>query len=105
MLAFTWSKVNTQPLLIGVETYKATMEISVVFLQEDINISTSRSSYTTPGHIPTTQTCFSTMFTDAVLLIAWIKKILYIYGLEYYSGRKNGIMKFDGKWKKLKKSF
>ena len=37
-------KENTHPLLVGVQTCIATMEISVVVPQEDANQATSRSS-------------------------------------------------------------
>jgi hypothetical protein len=40
------------PLLMGMQTCVATVEINVVIPQEDENDSTSRSSYTTLGHIP-----------------------------------------------------
>jgi hypothetical protein len=39
------------PLLVGVTSNIATLEISLTVSQEIGNISTSRSSYTTPGHI------------------------------------------------------
>ena len=35
----------------------------------------------------------------------WIKKMWYIYTIEYYSViRNNGILKFAGKWKELEKN-
>lgn len=37
MLSGRWSKGSTHPLLVGVQTCPATMEISVVVLQEDGN--------------------------------------------------------------------
>ena len=49
MLERMW---NTLSLLVGVQTCTGTMKIRVVIPQEDGNQSTSRSSYTTIGHIP-----------------------------------------------------
>lgn len=43
---------NTHSLLVGLQTYIATVEISVGIAQKDENQSTSRSSYTTLDHIP-----------------------------------------------------
>jgi hypothetical protein len=69
-----------------------------------------------PGNVPTGQkdTC-STMFIAALFVIArrwkeprcpsteeWIQKMWYIYTMEYYSAiKKNGCMKFLGKWMDL----
>lgn len=52
MLARIWSKGNTPPLLVGIQTFTTTMEISMVVPQKDGNQSTSRSSYTTLRHKP-----------------------------------------------------
>ena len=46
-----WSTRNTPPLLVGVQTYTATMEISVAVPQNG-TLSTSRPRYITLGHIP-----------------------------------------------------
>jgi hypothetical protein len=69
-----------------------------------------------PEHVPTGKkdTC-STMFIAALFIIArslkeprcpsteeWIKKMCYIYTMEYYSAiKKNEFMKFLGKWMDL----
>jgi hypothetical protein len=69
-----------------------------------------------PGNVPTSKkdTC-STMFTAALCIITrswkeprcpstveWIKKMWYIYTMEYYSAiKKNEFMKFLGKWMDL----
>ena len=45
-------KEHTHPLLVGVQTCIATMEISVMVPQEDANQSTPRSRYTALGHLP-----------------------------------------------------
>ncbi|KAL6035709.1 hypothetical protein STEG23_008664, partial [Scotinomys teguina] len=52
MLERMWSKRNTSPLLVGVQTGTATLEINMVVSQKIGNHSTSRPSYTTLGHIP-----------------------------------------------------
>jgi hypothetical protein len=52
MLVRMWSKENTPPLLVGVKTCTTTLEINLVVSQKTRNSSTSRLSYTTPGHIP-----------------------------------------------------
>ena len=70
---------------------------------------------TYPEDVPTGKknTCF-TMFIAALFIIArswkesrrpsteeWIKKMWYIYTIEYYSAIKNEFMKFLGKWMDL----
>ena len=52
MLVRLWSKGNTPPLLVGVQTCTTTLEINLAVSQKTGNSSTSRPSYTTPGHIP-----------------------------------------------------
>jgi hypothetical protein len=52
MLVRTWSKGNTPPLLVGVQTCITTLEINLVVSQMIGNSSTSRSSYITHGNIP-----------------------------------------------------
>jgi len=56
MLLRMWSKGSTPPLLVRVKSCAATMKISVVIPQENENLSTSRSSYTTLRHTP--KECF-----------------------------------------------
>ena len=99
MLERMWSKGNTPPLLVRVQTCTATLEINMVVSQKIWNSSTSKSNYTTPKDTPSyhKDTCF-TMFTAAFFAITrtwkqprcpsikeWIKKIWYIYTMEYYS--------------------
>jgi hypothetical protein len=43
---------NTPSLLVEVETYKTTLEISLAVSQKTGDSSTSRPSHTTPRHIP-----------------------------------------------------
>ena len=47
-----WSKKNTPPLLVGVQTCTATVEISIAVSHKIRNQSTSRSSGNTLGNIP-----------------------------------------------------
>jgi hypothetical protein len=47
-----WSKEKAPPWLIGVQTWAATLEINKEVSQKIKNQSTSRTSHTTPGHIP-----------------------------------------------------
>jgi hypothetical protein len=46
------SILKNTPLLLGVQTFATTLEINLVISQKVANRSTSRTSYTTPGHIP-----------------------------------------------------
>ena len=46
-----WRKGNTSSLLVEVQTCTKTLEIDLVVSQKTGNSSTSRSNYTTPGHI------------------------------------------------------
>ena len=46
MLARSWSRGNISPLLVGVQTCTAIMEISVMVPQEGSNQATSRTGYT-----------------------------------------------------------
>ena len=52
MLERMWSKGNIPPLLVGIQTCTAILEISIVVSQKFGNQYTSRSSDTTLGHIP-----------------------------------------------------
>jgi hypothetical protein len=52
MLLKMWSKRNSPPLLVGVQTCTTILEINLVVSQKVGSRSTSRPSYTTPGHIP-----------------------------------------------------
>jgi hypothetical protein len=51
MLTRMWSKENSPPLLVGVQTSTTTLEINLVVSQKTGNSFTSRPSYTTPEHI------------------------------------------------------
>jgi hypothetical protein len=55
MLVKLWSKGNTTPVLVGVQTCTTTLEINFAVSQTFGNSSKSKSSYTiilAPGHIP-----------------------------------------------------
>ena len=107
---------NTPPLLVGVQTCTAAMKISMIVSQKIGNPTTSRSSISTVWHIPKGCTiilqghllnhvCSNIIRnTQTSSTEEWIRKIWYIYTMEYYSmGKKNDILKFAGKWKGLEK--
>ena len=52
MLERMWSNRNTPPLLVGMQTYTTTLEISMEISQKIGNQPTSGHSNTTLGHIP-----------------------------------------------------
>ena len=74
MLARMWSQENNPPLLIGVQTYTATMENKMVVSQKIVNQSKLKMQFTTLGHIPIKapsnhkDTC-STMLIVALFII------------------------------------
>ena len=106
-------------MLVGLQVGTTTLEISLAVPQKNRHSTSGRSRNTTPGHIrrrcSNKDTC-STMFIAALFIIArswkeprypsteeWIQKMWYIYTMEYYSAiKKNGFMKFLGKWMDLK---
>jgi hypothetical protein len=45
-----WNKGNIPPLLVGVQTFTTTMEVSMVVPQKIRSLYTSRPSYHTLGH-------------------------------------------------------
>lgn len=51
LLSMMWNEGNIPPLWMGVESYTAAMEVSMGFPQKIGNRSTSKSSYSTLGHI------------------------------------------------------
>ena len=115
-----WRKRNTSPLLVGLQIGTTTLEISLAVPQKTCNLTSKRSCYTTPGHLPSdfpacNMDICSTMFIAALFIIArswkepsypstekWMQKMWYIYTMEYYSAiRNNEFMKFLGKWMEL----
>jgi hypothetical protein len=120
MLPRLWSKRNIPPLLVGVWTSTASVEIHLVVPQKTGNSATSRPTYTIPGHLPkrcstTSQEHLLNYIHSRFIVIArslkqprclsseeWIQKMWYIYTLEYYSAIENkDIMNFAGKWTEL----
>jgi hypothetical protein len=51
MLLRMWSKWNTPPLLVGMQTYTTILEINLAVSKKVEDSSTSISSYTTPRHV------------------------------------------------------
>lgn len=121
MLVNMESRGNTHPLLVGLQSWTASVEMSVAVLQENGNRFTSRSSYITLGHIPKWHFVLSwrhcsTMFIAVLFIISrnWKQarchstdeEVWYIYTIEYYSAvKKNETMEFSGKWIHLGKKF
>jgi hypothetical protein len=96
------------------------VEINLVVSQNTGNTSISRNSTTTPGHIlkdslPSQKDSLSDMFIAVLFIIPrnwkhlrcpftekWIKKMCYIYAIEYSLAMKKIIMNFEGKLMELK---
>ena len=114
MLNRMWGKGNASALLVGMQAGTAPLDVSVVISQKIRKQSSSRPSHTTFGYI--SKGC-SIMFIAALFVIArtwkqpkcsltkeWIRKMWYIYTMEYYTAEKNNdILNFAGKWMELKK--
>ena len=117
MLPRMWRKRNTPPLLVELQAYTTTLEISLAVPQK---IGHWKIQQFLAGHISKdVLTCnkdtSSTMFIAALFIIArswkeprcpsteeWIQKMQYIYTMEYYSAIKNNeFRKFLGKWMDL----
>ena len=120
MLERMWNEGNTHPLLVGMQTCTATVEISVVVSQETGSQPPSGPSNSTLGNIPKRcpiipQSICSTMFIAALFVISrtwkqprcpsieeWLKKVWNIYSLEFYSAVKNNdILNFACKWMEI----
>lgn len=111
---------NTHPSLVRVQTCTTTVEISVAVLQEDGNISASRTWY--PTYPKDLISCYrdicSSLLIAALFMIArnwkqprspssdeWLEKIWCIHTTKCYSAvNKNEIMKSTGKWVEIEKS-
>ena len=113
-----WSEGNTHPLLVGMQTCAATVEISVAVSQETGN--QPPSAIPLLGIYPRDALSYyksicSTMFIAALFVIArtWkqprcpsveerLKKVWNIYTLESYSAVKNNdILNFACKWMEI----
>jgi len=109
-------------LLVGVQTYTASLEVDMAFLRE-LGMDLPQNSVIpvldiypkeTPSYHKDTS---SSMFMTTLFIIArnwkqlrcpstegWIKKMWHLYTVEYYLAVKNNdIMKFAGKWIELPK--
>jgi hypothetical protein len=113
-------KRNTPPLLVGLQACTTILEISLAFPQKIGIVLTEDPAIPYLGICPEdAPTCnkdtYSTMFIAALFIIArswkeprcpstadWIKKMWYIYTMEYYAAIKNNeFMKFLDKWMNL----
>ena len=115
MLARMWSKGNTPLLLVGVQMCTAILEINMADPQKIGNHATSRPLQGMhPKDAPSNykDTCLRYVHNSFLhnsqkqprchLTKEWIRKMWYIYIMEYDSAVKNnGIMKFSGKWMEL----
>ena len=120
MLERMWSEGNTHPLLVGMQSCTATVEISVAVSQETKSQPPSGPSNSTLRNIPKDALSYyksicSTLFIAALFVIArtwkqprcpsieeWLKKVRNIYTLEFYSAVKNNdILNFTCKWMEI----
>ena len=105
-------------MVIGVHICANTLEVNMVVFQKTGNSSTPRSNCRIPGHVPKrcpsepqglflnyaqgNFICNSQKQPRCPSTEEWIKKMWFIYTMEYYSAMKNkGIMKFAGQWMEL----
>ena len=116
-----WSKGNTPPLLVGVQTWIAALKISMAISQKIRSESTSRSSNTILGHIPKDAQLYhkdicSTMFVAALFMIArtwkqprcpsteeWIKNVVHLHNGILLRSKISDILKFACQWIELRK--
>ena len=116
MLGRLWGKGNTSALLVGVQTGTAPLDISMAISQEIRKnllhdpVIPLLGIYPKDAQLYHKDMC-STMFIAALFFIArtwkqpkchsikeWIRKMWYIYTMEYYSAEKNNdILRFAGK--------
>jgi hypothetical protein len=120
MLVRMWRKMNTLPLLVGLQGGTITLKTSLVVPQKIGHSITEDPAIPLLGMYPkdsptyNKDTC-STMFIAALFIVArsWkeprcppiqelVQKIWYINTMEYYSAIiNNDFMKFLGKWVEL----
>ena len=119
MLERVWRKGNPLTLLVGIQTSRATMENSV-----EIPLKTGNTTAYDPAipplgiHTEETRTerdTYTPMLIAALFIIArtwkqprcpsadeWIRKLWYIYTMEYYSAiKKNAFKSILMRWMKL----
>ncbi|KAL6079855.1 hypothetical protein STEG23_008701 [Scotinomys teguina] len=113
-------KRNTPPLLVEMQIGTTTLESSMANSQKIGNHSSSRPSHTTLGHkskegpvipqghmlnyVHSSIICNSQNLetTKCHSTEEWIRKMWYMYTMEYYAAEKNNdFMKFAGKWMEL----
>ena len=119
MLERVWRKGNPLTLLVGMQTSTATMEKSAQIPLKTGNRTALRPSNPTAGHTHRgnwieRDTC-TPVFIAALFIIArtwkqprcpsadeWIRKLWYIYAMEYYSAiKKNTFESLLMRWLKL----
>ena len=120
MLERVWRKGNPLTLLVGMQTGTAIMENSVEIPLKTGNKTAIWSSNPTPGQYTPRkpdlkETTCTLMFIAALFIIArtwkqprcpsadeWIRKLWYIYTMEYYSAiKKNTFESVLMRWMKL----
>ena len=110
-----WSKGNTLSLVVWVQTCTTTLETNLEVSQKIEYSSTSKSCYTTPGHIPKIDPLSHNDTCPTLFIAAFIhnsqklvtnemfhhwrmdEEVWITYTMEYYSAIKD-ILKFAGKW-------
>ena len=120
MLERLWSKENTHPSLVGMQTCATTLEISVVVSQETGSQPPSGPSISTLENIPkrcpillqkylfnyvhSCSICNSRTWKQprCPSIEEWLKKVWNIHTLEFYTAVKsNDILNFACKWMEI----
>ena len=120
MLERLWGKGNTSALLVGIQAGITPLDVSVAISQKIRKQPSSRPSNTTFGYISkgcsivpqghvfnyvhSSFVCHSQNLETTYMLLNedWIRKMWYIYTVEYYTAEKNNnSLNFAGKWMEL----
>ena len=115
-----WGKRNTSAVLVGLQAGITPLDVSVAISQKIRKQTFLKTQIPLLGIYPKdAQSCHkdmcSTMFIAALFVIAriwkqpkcpsieeWIRKMWYIYTMEYYTAEKNNnSLDFAGKWMEL----